>query len=88
MPSDVLGATFAEVRMTPDEITSEVLEMREKLFVASAMCAAIAEIALKAPRPLADELETLARTARAAIDESLTIVGDVLAFESASFVAA
>lgn len=65
--------------MQREQIRGEIIEMQEKLFVASALCAALADLALSAPRPLADRLETLARFARTAVDESLTVASVVIA---------
>jgi len=48
-------------------LRGDVIEIREKLFVAGALCAAMAEIALRCPSPLAEQLETLARTAQLAL---------------------
>lgn len=61
------------------EIRVEVLEMRSRMWVASALLAALANLALNAPDPLASRIEELARTAERELSESLKSADALLA---------
>ena len=64
--------------MQRDEMRGEVIEIRERLFLASALCRALADLAIAAPKPLGDQLEALARFARTAVDESIEVATAVV----------
>lgn len=62
----------------------EVIEMRSRMWLASALCAALANLALTVPEPLASRMEELARTAETELAETIRRADAVLAPASSS----
>jgi hypothetical protein len=59
-------------------MTGDVIELREKLFLGAALCSALADLALRCPAPLCDQMESLARMAQTAMAGGIDIANAAL----------
>lgn len=59
-------------------LKGDVIELREKLFIASALCSALADLALRYPGPICDQMEALARTAMLAMNGGIELANAAL----------
>lgn len=66
----------------------ELIEMRSKMWVAAALCSALATLALNAQSPLSDRLEEIARAVERELSEAIASADIALAAPAASTVAA
>jgi hypothetical protein len=65
----------------------EVVEMRSRMWIASALVGAIASLALSAPGPLASRLEELARAADVELAAAIEAADEALASDPSSVAA-
>lgn len=71
-----------------DRVRGELIEMRSKLWVASALSSALASLAVAAPEPLAHRLEEIARAVERELSEAISSADEALTSRSPGTVAA